>query len=1087
MKKIQPKIFLPRDPVVTDDTTLFPLGCDWINTETGSKFYQKSSGMWELYNKPLTIDAYPTLNSANAVQSGGVFNEIRTKAETLTLLSITTAPTVVIGGAYFDLSSGFINHAIFNMARILIWGGSTNPSAGVNYVFEGNTYFWNGYKLVKAGETDNYYNKNRTPYANMAEVISQIPIVLRKQGLTVNIGGVEYWWETANMNIEPVLKITNSQISKWEPMVSNTTLHPRWIENSFYGTDKFNFNSIPSGYRDAAGNFKFIGERNLLYTQSTGTSMSFFYMANFHQGLNNIVLSIQSTTGINVRCLKNANTTELLLPDGTIIDKVATDYDGNEYSGTKIGTQVWLRENLKTTHYNNGDLIPTNLSNTNWGINTTGAMAIYGKKDGDLVPFDELTDIETIKNTYGCLYNGYATKLGIEPSGTLIPTDSDWLTLKNYIKGLIVTVGFNSPNDVIIDETNIGAALKSDRQINTPFTGKYFKPKDNKRIDASIIDNLPKVDQKIINNSKNAISNEAVYEEFLKKENKNNLINNFYVTTITELIAAWNSSVDSLLPTNIYVAGTITLTGPTVMNLPTIPSPKAMSIIGLPSFSFNLAGFPFTTYGKIENVSFTNPSSSGYIQAYGGSLTLKNVTFTKDVIDTDVKIKHVNIVGVIKNGTGKIIIDGVTHFTAYSSDNLTQLIQPICIHNTLLGFTALYIVVKNVDALLSFDRFSRVLLTADQVTPFKVTGDTSWFYSPSQIFSGGNISSTAEMYKGISVDDIKIDQTKTDNSVTRLLGVDINNKVKITQNTIRFEDIVYDFGKLYSFDAVNTGKLAPTGWSIPTYAQWQELDTFVASDYRKLRESGTNNWKFDVLATNETGFTAVPGGMREWYADIFVGIFELCRFWSSTPGTSGAAYFWDISNSSNGGNFNGSYGLSIRCVRNTDPGVSTVIDNDGYEYDIVKIGTQWWTKQNLRTTCYNDGQLIPDGLSWAYNNDSTYVEGPTNKLRLTNGKKIESSQIYDNKIWDYKYNYLNNYTVTLNDYTIDSFGADIVITLLSAIGNIGKMFNIKNSNTSDNITVNTTASQKIDQVTSIVLLPGEILRVQSTGKKWIKL
>jgi len=204
-----------------------------------------------------------------------------------------------------------------------------------------------------------------------------------------------------------------------------------------------------------------------------------------------------------VRCVRIATEQEQVYADGTIIQNATTDKDGNIYHGTKIGTQVWFTENLKTTRYNDsiGTQIPTNLSNDNWQVQngTTGkdgAFEIYNRLEGVYTPINGLDSEEAMKDAYGCLYNWYAVNnaKGLAPDGFLIPTDDDWNTLKNYLisQGTTqgITVGYNYPNDQIINASNVGNALKSVRQVNSPFY-KYIKPKDGKRIDASIIDNLP--------------------------------------------------------------------------------------------------------------------------------------------------------------------------------------------------------------------------------------------------------------------------------------------------------------------------------------------------------------------------------------------------------------------------------------------------------------------------------------------------------------------------------------------------------------------------------------------------------------------
>ena len=95
----------------------------------------------------------------------------------------------------------------------------------------------------------------------------------------------------------------------------------------------------------------------------------------------------------------------------------ATDIDGNVYNTIKIGSQVWMAENLNVRHYRNGDAIP-NVSGEQWDDLVTGAYCIY----------DNSNDIRSI---YGLLYNWYAVddSRNICPEGWHIPTMNEWETL----------------------------------------------------------------------------------------------------------------------------------------------------------------------------------------------------------------------------------------------------------------------------------------------------------------------------------------------------------------------------------------------------------------------------------------------------------------------------------------------------------------------------------------------------------------------------------------------------------------------------------------------------------------------------------
>ena len=99
-----------------------------------------------------------------------------------------------------------------------------------------------------------------------------------------------------------------------------------------------------------------------------------------------------------------------------------TDIDGNEYETVIIGGQVWTTTNLKTTHYRNGDAIPTGYSASEWGNLSTGAYAVYN-------------DDESNADTYGYLYNWYAVddSRNIAPEGLHVPTDDEWKELEMHL------------------------------------------------------------------------------------------------------------------------------------------------------------------------------------------------------------------------------------------------------------------------------------------------------------------------------------------------------------------------------------------------------------------------------------------------------------------------------------------------------------------------------------------------------------------------------------------------------------------------------------------------------------------------------
>jgi len=112
-------------------------------------------------------------------------------------------------------------------------------------------------------------------------------------------------------------------------------------------------------------------------------------------------------------------------------EATVTDIDGNIYNTITIGSQVWMAENLKVTHYRNGDPIPNVTENSAWGALNTGAYCWFNN------------DETTYKNPYGALYNYYAVTDGrnLAPEGWHVPTGSEWAILVNYLGGESIAGG----------------------------------------------------------------------------------------------------------------------------------------------------------------------------------------------------------------------------------------------------------------------------------------------------------------------------------------------------------------------------------------------------------------------------------------------------------------------------------------------------------------------------------------------------------------------------------------------------------------------------------------------------------------------
>jgi uncharacterized protein (TIGR02145 family) len=146
------------------------------------------------------------------------------------------------------------------------------------------------------------------------------------------------------------------------------------------------------------------------------------------------------------------------------------------------------------------------------------------------------------------------------------------------------------------------------------------------------------------------------------------------------------------------------------------------------------------------------------------------------------------------------------------------------------------------------------------------------------------------------------------------------------------------YGALYNWYTVNTGKLAPTGWHVPTDAEWTTLENYlIANGYNydgtttenKLAKSlaatidwttyaGTGTTGNDLKKNNTSGFAGLPGGCRDGDG-TFYGIGGNGYWWSSSQYSTSDAWIRSLFYTSINVHRDSYYkpdGFSVRCVRN---------------------------------------------------------------------------------------------------------------------------------------------------------------------------
>ena len=140
------------------------------------------------------------------------------------------------------------------------------------------------------------------------------------------------------------------------------------------------------------------------------------------------------------------------------------DFDGNIYKTVMIGPRLWMAENLKVTHYRNGESIPDVKDPKQWNLLTEGARC-------------DLNNDPVCTKAFGLIYNWYTTidVRNVCPAGWHVPSEPEWIALVTFLAGedaaSVKTPGKIAPNHTKVNEIMFKVLPEGFRGYDGEFSG----------------------------------------------------------------------------------------------------------------------------------------------------------------------------------------------------------------------------------------------------------------------------------------------------------------------------------------------------------------------------------------------------------------------------------------------------------------------------------------------------------------------------------------------------------------------------------------------------------------------------------------
>jgi uncharacterized protein (TIGR02145 family) len=626
------------------------------------------------------------------------------------------------------------------------------------------------------------------------------------------------------------------------------------------------------------------------------------------------------TVTVSNGTLPNATSNGAVLTVNAVSGTV-TDIDGNVYHTVTIGTQVWMVENLKTTKYNDGVAIPLVTDNTAWDNLTTPGYCYYNN------------DINN-KDKYGALYNWFVIDPSnlkkIAPTGWHVPSDSEWTVLDNYL----ISNGYNWDATTTGEKTAKSLAAQSDWSASTNAGAIGNDLTKNNRSGFSALPG-------------GCRSTYGGHGFFYVGSN-----NAWWSSTAVDASIAWGRGLaydrDSLTRLSLGANKSCGYSVRLVRDNNTIP-PSA------PVISSAAAGDSSVT---VSWNTVTGATSYNLYYAAGATVTmtsgtkLAGVTSPKQITGLTNGTQYAFAVSAV-NTAGESVLSGVQTATPQATVVAPTITTQPKSDTVTAGQSVMFSVTATGTAPLSYQW---------ALGGTAISGATSSSYSISNVQVANAGTYTVTVSNGTLPNATSTGAVLTLNAATGTVSdidgnvydtVRIGTQVWMVENlkTTKYNDgtaipLATDsatwsittsgefcwynndasykstYGALYNWYAVNTGKLAPSGWHVPTDSEWTILTTYLGDTGAAggaLREVGTTHWiSPNTGATNTSGFSALPGGYRD-QSSLFIGLGSFGNWWSSTAWSSVWSWYrYIVDNKTDVGvSYCGDVlGFSVRCIKN---------------------------------------------------------------------------------------------------------------------------------------------------------------------------